>query len=161
MLHGLESLYGCRDNASTAKAFLQATAKGYEYAASHPEEAAKILCSEVARDTSSQPLPTPLDPDMVLQSQQILSEVRAPDNISIVSLSPVRHRVCSLLSIVSCGVDQGCQYMLKWSLPPAAAADWQEAALVVSWQTDVMMARTWHFVCAAHVTCGQTQVLDQ
>ena len=66
-----------RDNASTAKAFLQATAKGYEYAASHPEEAAQCLCQAVEKDTAEHPLPSPLDPEMVLQSQQMLSKVRS------------------------------------------------------------------------------------
>ena len=89
----------CRDNVSTAKAFLQATARGYEYAATHPEEAAKILCNEVAKDTASHPLPTPLDPDMVLQSQHMLSEVRAPPPAA--RCGPAAHAVHSRLSVVS------------------------------------------------------------
>lgn len=57
------------------RSFLAATAKGYQYAATHPAEAAEILCAEVAADTAgTKPLPGPLDPDMVLQSQQQISQ---------------------------------------------------------------------------------------
>lgn len=48
--------------------FLAATAKGYEYAAQHPEEAAEILCQSVT-DTA-------FDKDMVKESMQLLSQVR-------------------------------------------------------------------------------------
>lgn len=37
-------------NPDVVKAFLAATARGYEYAAEHPAEAAELLCAEVAAD---------------------------------------------------------------------------------------------------------------
>lgn len=48
----------------TARAFLDAVRKGYEYAIENPEEAAKILCEEVPE----------LNPEMVEESQIWLSE---------------------------------------------------------------------------------------
>ncbi len=47
----------------TVRAFMRATAKGYEYAIANPEEAADILLAQVRE----------LDPDMVHESQDILS----------------------------------------------------------------------------------------
>ncbi len=52
-----------------AKAFLAATAKGYEYAAENPEEAAKILV-EAAPE---------LDPELVLASQKYVGELYVDD----------------------------------------------------------------------------------
>lgn len=46
------------------KAFLSATAKGYAYAAEHPQEAAQILIDAVPE----------LDPELVMLSQELLSE---------------------------------------------------------------------------------------
>lgn len=37
-------------NPGLVKAFMAATARGYEYAAEHPAEAAELLCAEVAAD---------------------------------------------------------------------------------------------------------------
>lgn len=37
-------------NPDLARAFLAATARGYDYAAQHPDEAAELLCAEVAAD---------------------------------------------------------------------------------------------------------------
>lgn len=51
------------ENPDTAKAFLQALTKGYEYAIENPEEAADILCEAVPE----------LDKDLVLASQQYLA----------------------------------------------------------------------------------------
>ncbi len=51
------------ENPQTAKAFLEALAKGYEYAIENPDEAAKILCDNV----------TELDEELVLASQRYLS----------------------------------------------------------------------------------------
>ena len=51
-------------NPETAKAFLAAVAKGYEYAIENPEEAAEILCEAD---------PT-LDSEIVLSSQQWLAD---------------------------------------------------------------------------------------
>ena len=53
-----------KENPDTAKAFLAATAKGYEYAISNPEDAAKILCTEVPE----------LDEKLVLESQKWLAD---------------------------------------------------------------------------------------
>lgn len=39
-------------NPDLVKSFLAATARGYEYAAEHPAEAAELLCSEVAADVA-------------------------------------------------------------------------------------------------------------
>lgn len=63
-------------NPSLVKAFLAATAKGYQFAAQHPAEAAEVLCSEVAADVARQgkPQPEPLDAGMVAASQQIISQ---------------------------------------------------------------------------------------
>lgn len=52
-----------KNKPDVAKAFLAATAKGYEYAIEHPEEAAEILCNA---DTT-------LDKDIVLESQKWLA----------------------------------------------------------------------------------------
>ncbi len=52
------------DHPDTAKAFMTAVAKGYEYAIAHPAEAAEILC-EAAPE---------LDPTLVLASQEYLSK---------------------------------------------------------------------------------------
>ncbi|KAF6254748.1 NMT1/THI5 like-domain-containing protein [Scenedesmus sp. NREL 46B-D3] len=54
------------------RSFLAATARGYEWAAAHPKEAAALLCAEVAADAAAPggaPLPEGLDPAMVEQSQ--------------------------------------------------------------------------------------------
>ena len=60
--------YKCRQHSETLHKFLAATAKGYEYAAQHPEEAAELLC-QTATDTA-------FDKDMVKESMQLLSQVR-------------------------------------------------------------------------------------
>ncbi len=52
------------EDPETAKAFLAATAKGYEYAIDNPEAAAQILCDAVPE----------LDIDMVTESQQWLAD---------------------------------------------------------------------------------------
>lgn len=60
------------------KTFLAATAKGFEYAAQNPDEAAEILVREVLADTEQGakpcPLPDPLKPEMVRLSQQMISQ---------------------------------------------------------------------------------------
>ncbi|KAK9806673.1 hypothetical protein WJX73_006859 [Symbiochloris irregularis] len=63
-----------RDHAKETKHFLAATAKGFEWAAEHPDEAAEILIRQVQQDFKDTPLPEPLDPDMVQQSQRLLSK---------------------------------------------------------------------------------------
>lgn len=57
----------CRQHSETLQKFLAATAKGYEFAAQHPEEAAELLC-QTASDTA-------LDKEMVKESMQMLSQV--------------------------------------------------------------------------------------
>ena len=57
------------------KRFLAATAKGFEWAAHNPQEAAQILVDQVQQDYSDKPLPEPLDLGLVQQSQQLLSKV--------------------------------------------------------------------------------------
>ena len=52
------------ENPETAKAFLGALQKGYEYAIQNPEEAAEILCKAAPE----------LDKELVLASQQYLAE---------------------------------------------------------------------------------------
>lgn len=52
------------ENPDTAKAFLSAVSKGYEFAIENPEEAADILCSAAPE----------LDKELVLASQQYLSD---------------------------------------------------------------------------------------
>lgn len=52
------------EDPDTAKAFLRAVKKGYEYAAEHPEEAADILCEQVPE----------LEPELISASQAWLSE---------------------------------------------------------------------------------------
>lgn len=52
------------EDPETAKAFLAATAKGYEYAIANPEDAAQILCDAVPE----------LDLEMVTESQQWLAD---------------------------------------------------------------------------------------
>ena len=51
-------------NPETAKAFLSAVSKGYEFAIDHPEEAAQILCKAAPE----------LDSELVLASQQYLAD---------------------------------------------------------------------------------------
>lgn len=52
------------ENPEEAKAFLAATAKGYEYAIAHPDEAADLLCEEVPE----------LDPELVHASQNWIAD---------------------------------------------------------------------------------------
>lgn len=51
------------EHADLARAFLSATAKGYEYAAEHPEEAARILLQEAPE----------IDEELAMSSQEFLS----------------------------------------------------------------------------------------
>ena len=52
------------NNPETAKAFMEAVSKGYQYAIENPEEAAQILCDAVPE----------LDPELVKASQKYLSD---------------------------------------------------------------------------------------
>ncbi len=52
------------ENEETAKAFLEAVSKGYQFAIENPEEAADILCKQVPE----------LDKELVLASQKYLAE---------------------------------------------------------------------------------------
>lgn len=72
MMHDHQPCGSClnREQPDLVRAFLFATAKGYSYAAAHPEDAAAVLCAEVSADTAATvPLPEPLDADMVKESQ--------------------------------------------------------------------------------------------
>lgn len=64
------------ENPGLVCSFLAATAKGFEWAAQNPREAAEVLCAEVAADeaNSGRPLPEPLDPGMVAASQEVVSK---------------------------------------------------------------------------------------
>lgn len=63
-----------REHDDEVKKLLHCAARGYQFAASHPQEAAQILLEEVARDTAQCPLPTPLDPKLVVASQEYLAK---------------------------------------------------------------------------------------
>ena len=64
----------------TAKAFLAAAAKGYEFAINDPEAAAKILCEQVPE----------LDPEMVAESQQWLADQYVADASKWGYIDPAR-----------------------------------------------------------------------
>lgn len=64
----------------TAKAFLAATKKGYEFAIKDPEAAAKILCDQVPE----------LDPEMVAESQQWLADQYIADAAKWGYIDPAR-----------------------------------------------------------------------
>jgi len=51
------------------RAFLTASAEGFQYAAAHPEAAAEQLLAAVNKEYTSCPLPEPLDLDMVKEAQ--------------------------------------------------------------------------------------------
>lgn len=55
------------DQAETVRAFLAATAKGYQHAAQQPEAAAALLCKTVTEEK--------LDVELVQESMQMLSQV--------------------------------------------------------------------------------------
>ena len=59
----------CSEQADTVRAFLAATAKGYQYAAQHPIEAADVLCQAVTEEK--------LDAELVKESMQMLAQVRS------------------------------------------------------------------------------------
>ena len=62
----------CREKADGVKAFLAAAAKGYQYAAHHPEEAAKLFMQQVDADHAGEKLPS-LSEQVVKESLQMLS----------------------------------------------------------------------------------------
>ena len=64
----------------TAKAFIAAAAKGYEFAIQDPEAAAKILCEQVPE----------LDPEMVAESQQWLADQYVADAAKWGYIDPAR-----------------------------------------------------------------------
>jgi hypothetical protein len=72
------------------RSFLAATAKGYEWAAANPKEAAAVLCAEVSADFAAaggKPLPEELDPEMVAQSQELVAVAYLSGNSSSSSSS--------------------------------------------------------------------------
>ena len=58
------------ENPETAKAFMQAVSRGYEFAIQNPDEAAEILCSEVPE----------LDRELVYESQKYLADKYRADS---------------------------------------------------------------------------------
>ncbi|EFJ42027.1 hypothetical protein VOLCADRAFT_110035 [Volvox carteri f. nagariensis] len=62
-----------RDRPEVVRAFLAATARAYEWAAANPGEAAEVMLAAVAEEHSTSPLPKPLDPELVRESQAYLS----------------------------------------------------------------------------------------
>uniref|UniRef100_A0A7S0S6H2 Thiamine pyrimidine synthase n=1 Tax=Chlamydomonas leiostraca TaxID=1034604 RepID=A0A7S0S6H2_9CHLO len=55
------------------RAFMAASARGFEYAAAHPHEAAGALVGAVAAEYAAHPLPQPLDPEFVAKAQEYTS----------------------------------------------------------------------------------------
>lgn len=55
------------------RAFLAATAKGYQYAAQHPEEAAEQMCKTVTEEK--------LDAELVKESMQMLGQVSSGQHV--------------------------------------------------------------------------------
>ncbi|GLC40077.1 hypothetical protein PLESTM_000989800 [Pleodorina starrii] len=62
-----------RDKPDVVRSFLAATARAYEWAAAHPAEAAEALLAAVVAEHAAAPLPKPLDPEVVQESQAYLS----------------------------------------------------------------------------------------
>lgn len=58
-----------RDQPDLVRSFLAVTARAYEWAAAHPAEAAEAFLAGVAAEHADVPLPKPLDPEMVRESQ--------------------------------------------------------------------------------------------
>lgn len=58
----------CSEQADTVRGFLAATAKGYQFAAENPQQAAALLCKTVTN--------IELDPGLVKDSMQMLAKVR-------------------------------------------------------------------------------------
>lgn len=67
-------------DADTARAFLSAVKKGYEYAAEHPDEAAEVLCKNVPE----------LDKDLIQASQEYLSRQYIADADGFGRIDPER-----------------------------------------------------------------------
>ena len=62
-----QTLCSCSEQADTVRAFLAATAQGYQLAATDPEAAAAMLCQAVTEEK--------LDTELVRESMQMLSQV--------------------------------------------------------------------------------------
>ncbi len=58
------------------RAFLAATARAYEWAAANPTEAAETLLAAALAEHSDAPLPKPLDPEVVKESQVRVADDR-------------------------------------------------------------------------------------
>ena len=63
---------------ATTKAFLAATARGFAFAAEHPEEAASLFFALASAENPG--LPTPLDADMCARSARYLAAKKAFTN---------------------------------------------------------------------------------
>ncbi len=64
-----------RLDAAKTKAFLAATARGFTFAAEHPDEAAAIFCALATQENPG--LPTPLDAEMCARSMRYLAAEKA------------------------------------------------------------------------------------
>ncbi len=75
----------CRNRADDLRAFLEASAKGWVFAAEQPGPAAELL-TQLANSEDGN-LPQPLDAEMVQESQVFISPVRT------IQLSPAKRRL--------------------------------------------------------------------
>lgn len=100
---------------AAVRAFLDATARGYSWAAAHPDEAAALLVDAVAVATAGRPLPQPLEPRMVAASQRLVGSAY---------LHPSSQR-WGVMDADVCGgfVDWLCQSGLLTSKVQSRAAD--------------------------------------
>ena len=69
---------GCRTRADDLRAFLEASAKGWAFAAEQPGPAAELLTQLATSENRD--LPQPLDAEMVHESQVFISQVYLPQN---------------------------------------------------------------------------------
>lgn len=67
-----------RQSSDLVKRFLMATAKGFQFAADHPEEAAKILFDLASKDLKGAGPSAELQWDQVRASQPYVSKVDSP-----------------------------------------------------------------------------------
>ena len=76
------------------RAFLAATAKGYQFAAQHPEEAAELMCKTVTEEK--------LDAEVVKESMQMLGQVSSGQHVLHVVLCFVLFYFASFAKSVLC-----------------------------------------------------------
>lgn len=77
------------------KAFLAASAKGFEFAAAQPEAAAELFLQACEKEYAASPLPEPLDRQMVTEAQVRLAfllpvhSALLSQHCSVLCVSPV------------------------------------------------------------------------